>query len=300
MNVQTTEVAVTQVKFTPLFEKNSLTRADAGHKLIRSRAEPSRAEPSRAEPSRAEPSRAEPSRAEPSRAEPSRAEPSRAEPSRTPSSCPPGRVVLRLSGYRSGRPPSSLPCAPFRAQSDPLLTDPGGSAPPSRRRKPTSVDRQRGRAGRFLSACIRRAAAILLLGCAATLGADDAWAATLVSNLDQSSGSGETLDTDEYALAFSTGSHAAGYTLSGIKLKFVTSMMVLRTPGVTDTVTVTVTDGLASTATTVATLTSPGTWTETSTFTVSTLSGLAGYGPRGARLVRGSSGTQTPGRHLKG
>ena len=56
MDVQTTEVAVTQVKFTPLFEKNTLTWADAGHKLIRSRAEPSRAEPSRAEPSRAEPS----------------------------------------------------------------------------------------------------------------------------------------------------------------------------------------------------------------------------------------------------
>ena len=76
MDVQTTEVAVTQVKFTPLSEKNTLTWADGGHKLIRSRAEPSRAEPSRAEPSRAEPSRAEPSRAEPSRAEPSRAEPS--------------------------------------------------------------------------------------------------------------------------------------------------------------------------------------------------------------------------------
>ena len=124
MNVQTTEVAVTQVKFTPLFEKNSLTRADAGHKLIRSRAEPSRAEPSRAEPSRAEPSRAEPSRAEPSRAEPSRA----------PSSCSPGRVIPRLSGYRSGRPPNSLPSAPFRAQSDPLPTDSGAAAPGSVRK----------------------------------------------------------------------------------------------------------------------------------------------------------------------
>ena len=157
MNVQTTEVAVTQVKFTPLFEKNSLTRADAGHKLIRSRAEPSRAEPSRAEPSRAR------------------------------SSCPPGRVMPRLSGWQSGRPLSSLPCAPSGAQPDPLLTDPGGSASPSRRRKPTSVDRQRGRAGRFLSACIRRAAAILLLGCVATLGAGTAAADTLVSNLGQGS-----------------------------------------------------------------------------------------------------------------
>ena len=95
-----------------------------------SRAEPSRAEPSRAEPSRAEPSRAEPSRAEPSRAEPSRAEPSRAEPSRAPSPCPPGRVMPRLSGSRSGRPPSSLPSAPLGAHSDPLPTDPGAAAPP--------------------------------------------------------------------------------------------------------------------------------------------------------------------------
>ena len=50
MDVQTTEVAVTQVKFTPLSEKNTLTRAGAGHKLIKSRAEQSRAEQSRAEP----------------------------------------------------------------------------------------------------------------------------------------------------------------------------------------------------------------------------------------------------------
>ena len=141
VNVQTTEVAVTQVKFTPLFEKNTLTWADAGHKLIRSRAEPSRAEPSRAEPSRAEPSRAEPSRAEPSRAEPSRA-PSRAE---RPQSCPPGRVMPRLSGGRSGRPPDSLLSAPVVARPDPLPTDPPGAAPPSRRREPASADRLRGR-----------------------------------------------------------------------------------------------------------------------------------------------------------
>ena len=175
VDIQTTEVAVTQAKFTPLFEKNTLTRADAGHKLIRSRAEPSRAEPSRAEPSRAEPSRAEPSRAEPSRAEPSR----------TPSSCPPGRVVLRLSGYRSGRPPNSLPSAPLGAQSDPLPTDPG-AAPPrancsslSRRRSlelsaapdrarppetplPRTRDYRRGRA--------RTRVLPLLLACAALFG----------------------------------------------------------------------------------------------------------------------------------
>ena len=261
VNVQTTEVAVTQVKFAPLFEKNTLTRADAGHKLIRSRAEPSRAEPSRAEPSRAEPSRAEPSRAEPSRAEPSRAEPSRAERAQ---SCPPGRVMPRLSGSRSGRPPSSLPCAPSGAQSDPLLTDPGGSAPPSRRRKPTSVDRHRGRAGRFLSACIRRAAAILLLGCVATLGAGTAAADTLVSNLGQTTNAGQNLSTDELGQSFTTGSHAAGYTLSGIKLKFLSSSTL---PSASDDFMVTVTDGFVGTVTTVATLDNPETWTQTSTFT---------------------------------
>ena len=72
----------------------------------------------------------------------------------------------RLSGSRSGRPPSSLPSAPLGAQPDPLPTDPPGVAPSSRRREPGCVDRhpQRGRAGRFLSACIRRAATALLPG----------------------------------------------------------------------------------------------------------------------------------------
>ena len=75
----------------------------------------------------------------------------------------------RLSRSRSGRPPGSLPSAPLGAQSDPLPTDPGAAAPPSRRREPACVDRhpQRGRAGRFLSACLGRAAAALLPGCAA-------------------------------------------------------------------------------------------------------------------------------------
>ena len=163
---------------------NASVRDDArGTIIIKSRAEPSRAEPSRAEPSRAEPSRAEPSRAEPSRAEPSRAEPSRAEPSRaepsraepsraepSPSLCPPGRVVPRLRGSRSGRPSDSLPSAPLGAQSDSLPTDPGGTAPPSRRREPASTDRHLRRGHRrFLSACIRRAAGALRLGRAAVL-----------------------------------------------------------------------------------------------------------------------------------
>ena len=72
----------------------------------------------------------------------------------------------RLSRSRSGRPPSSLPSAPLGAHSDPLPTDPPGAAPASRRREPGSADRHphRGRAGRFLTACARRAAAALLSG----------------------------------------------------------------------------------------------------------------------------------------
>ena len=79
----------------------------------------------------------------------------------------------RLSGSRSDRPPDSLPSAPCGAQSDPLPTDPPGAAPSSRRRESGSVDRHphRGRAGRFLSACLRRAAAALLSGGAARPGA---------------------------------------------------------------------------------------------------------------------------------
>ena len=71
----------------------------------------------------------------------------------------------RLSRSRSGRPPSSLPSAPLGAH-PPLPTDPGAAAPSSRRREPACAERhpQRGRAGRFLSACLGRAAAALLSG----------------------------------------------------------------------------------------------------------------------------------------
>ena len=84
----------------------------------------------------------------------------------------------RLSGSRSGRPPSSLPSAPLGAQSDPLPTDPPGAAPASRRGESGCVDRhpQRGCAGRFLSACLGRAAAALLPGRAAIRGAAPAGA----------------------------------------------------------------------------------------------------------------------------
>ena len=86
----------------------------------------------------------------------------------SPSSTPPGRVISRLSGCRSGRPPGSLPSAPSGAQSDPLPTVPGGAAPPSMRGDPASADRHPRRWHRhFLSACLRRAAAVLRLGRAA-------------------------------------------------------------------------------------------------------------------------------------
>ena len=258
MDVQTTEVAVTQVKFTPLFEKNSLTRADAGHKLIRSRAEPSRAEPSRAEPSRAEPSRAEPSRAEPSRAEPSRAEPSRAEPSRAEpsrarSSCPPGRVMPRLSGYRSGWPSSSLSCAPCGAQSDPLPTDPGAAAPGSvrkihqiheililaerysraRRIAPSTLSRCGNQSGSWLDRCAaphgappqppharpgRLAATVLAVGLL-LLGAAAAEAqtpVTLVQNVGQTPDDSANTSGNDHAQLFRTGNHTVGYTLTGM------------------------------------------------------------------------------------
>ena len=63
--------------------------------------------------------------------------------------------------------PDSLPSAPRGAQSDPLPTAPGGTAPPTRRGEPTAGDRHRGPRYRFLRACVRRAAAALMLGRAA-------------------------------------------------------------------------------------------------------------------------------------
>ena len=126
----------------------------------------------------------------PSRAEPSRAEPSRAE---RPQSCPPGRVMPRLSGCRSGRPPNSLPAAPCAAQSDPLPEDPG-AAPPrancsslSRRRTPElsgAPDRARPpetplpRTRNFPRGRRRARVVPLLLACVAVLAAGSASAQT--------------------------------------------------------------------------------------------------------------------------
>ena len=195
----------------------------------------------------------------------SRAEPSRAEPS--PSSCPPERVRPRLSGCRSGRPPSLLPSASCGAPSDPLPTDFGGSAPSPSHRERTSAYRHLGRRGRSLSACIRSAAAVLLLGWVSLLGAGAALADTLVSNADQTARGGNiVLRTTEVAQAFTTGSNATGYTLTAVKLEFGSGHLA-SFPDSGDTITVKITDGLTATSSTVATLTSPVTWCSTSTFT---------------------------------
>ena len=96
----------------------------------------------------------------PSRAEPSRAEPSRAEPS---PSCQPVAGMARLNRCGPRCPPDSLSFASRGAPPAPLPTEPPGTAPPP---APAAGARRlrRGRPGRSLSACIRRAAAALRLG----------------------------------------------------------------------------------------------------------------------------------------
>ena len=110
---------------------------------------------------------------------------------------------------------------------------------------------------------IRRAAAAMLIACAAALGAGTAAAETLISNLGQTtSGSTHDLSARDASQAFSTGSTADAYELTGVKVEFST------VPTGTATVTAIITDGQATTDNVVATLTNPGTWATTSTFTV--------------------------------
>ena len=96
----------------------------------------------------------------------------------------------RLSGCRSGWRPGSLPSAPLPA---PRLHRGVVSLPP-----PAVTG---GRRGRFLSACIRRAAAGALLSLAALFalpalpGAGTAWADSLTSNLGQTT-SATTVDPE--------------------------------------------------------------------------------------------------------
>ena len=263
-----------------------------------SRAEPSRAEPSRAEPSRAEPSRAEPSRAEPSRAEPSLGYclssswlpgslhsaplgaqsnplptvPGGAAPaSRRGEAAAGGRGQSRLappgprrpafagvlaSVLQRRAPSAALPRARYGPLDPHRSPDPSAAperAPSPNRRRPDSPQRSRR---------IRRAA-VVLLGWAVMLGAGSAGAVTLTSNLGQTSESGgEDLSMVDAAQAFTTGSNAADYEITAIKVKFVT------VPTNTATVTAWLTDGRTATDEIVATLTNPATWTTTSTFGV--------------------------------
>ena len=88
--------------------------------------------------------------------------PNRIAESREPSSCPPGRVMPRLSGCRSGRPPGSLPSAPLGAPPDPLPTDPAGprrspdlSAAPDRAPSPNGRRHSRSPSRADAHACAR-------------------------------------------------------------------------------------------------------------------------------------------------
>ena len=108
---------------------------------------------------------------------------------------------------------------------------------------------------------------MLLLGWVSLLGAGAALADTLVSNADQAARGGNIdLITTEVAQAFTTGSNATGYTLTAVKLEFGSGRLA-SFPDSGDTITVKITDGLTATSSTVATLTSPVTWSSTSTFT---------------------------------
>ena len=149
----------------------------------------------------------------------------------------------------------------------PSFRTPSGAAPPPRRREPASAGRHRGRRGRFLSACIRRAAAGALLSLAALFalpalpGAGTAWADSLTSNLGQTT-SATTVDlsTRDVAQAFTTGSTADAYEFTGVKVEFAT------VPSASATVTAFIADGRGATDVVVVNLTNPPTWSTVSTF----------------------------------
>ena len=172
-----------------------------------------------------------------------------------------------------GRPSSRdrsapLPGAPRGERSDPLRKDPPGAAPDRARPPETPLPRTRDSRRRRARALVLP----LLLACAALLGACAAWADTLVSTTGQSGKGGFTLVNNDLAQAFTTGSETNGYQLTGAKVRWADTSATgdppdIKLPGATATVTAIVTDGLGSTATTVATLTNPGTWSEISEFT---------------------------------
>ena len=139
-----------------------------------------------------------------------------------PSSCPPGRVMPRLSASGSRRPPESSP---------PVA---GGSSSSS-----TSSDRaSRLSAGTAWSrAVVRSLAAGFLLGVAALLALPlqaQAQTVTLVSNTGQADSGSRLFANLEYAQPFDTGSNSDGYNLASIVLDFEVA------PTVPGTLTVTV------------------------------------------------------------
>ena len=94
------------------------------------------------------------------------------------------------------------------------------------------------------------------------LGAGAAAAETLVKNLAQTtSASVANLSNRDLSQAFTTGSTADAYELTGVKVQFGT------VPGSTATVTAFIADGQGTSDDIIANLTNPPTWTTTSTFT---------------------------------
>ena len=116
--------------------------------------------------------------------------------------------------------------ADTQLQTTPVCSNTPGAAPPSRRREPACVDRQRrrGRVGRFLSACTRRVWARPLLALIAlvafALPSGIAQADTLVSNIGQvtSGGQATVTSTQSQAQAFTTGS-GGGYDLEAVDVE---------------------------------------------------------------------------------
>ena len=126
--------------------------------------------------------------------------------SREPSSCPPGRVMPRLSGCRSGRPPGSLPSAPLGAPPDPLPTDPAGprrspdlSAAPDRAPSPNGRRHSRSpsRAARTL-----RALTLILAAAAALLGIHETARAQTQVAADWSLAPSELVAGNQFRLLF--------------------------------------------------------------------------------------------------
>ena len=134
----------------------------------------------------------------------------RAEPMPKPSLL--GRIMSRLSGWGSSRPPETSPAAP----AGPRLADTPGLDGPD------GGDRVRsgrpGRLARSVTTGVRRTAAGLLLMFAALAGAaGQVHADVLVSNFGQTAASEVTTIQHSLAQKFTTGNNAQGYTLASVE-----------------------------------------------------------------------------------